>query len=347
MSEYAAKIGDALERGGMLQDVRPNSGFYPSAASVKIPDDVFGESTVGGCLRQIWYSWKRFPKNRDDNAGSMMRLYLGNWAHDGFEKLLAQIQMTTGLIVVSSEHSFWKPIWRESGRSDILCWDQHKKRYVILEVKTVNSEWGPSGYKKAIEQPKLEYVLQSLVYKHTYKELDPLVHIIYVNLMANKRVPAIFGHEVISGNNLTDHVAVIGPNGRKEYRQITMQKVVDRWKELEGYLRSNTLPPPDYRQNYSEDEAVGIYEAGRFAYKAESKAVADWLKAGAEPGKLELPYAPGDPQCSWCPYSEFCTANTAEHAAEDPTSQELDRFVNLPKVLGNERDSSDGTTSLL
>lgn len=328
MGEYKQRIDRAILDQTTLRDIKPNSGFYPSSASIRVPDSVFGESTVGGCLRQQYYRWFRFPEEPEPNAGSMGRLYLGNWAHDGFGKMLQSLTMGTGLVPIREEHAFWKMDYRLSGRSDILCYDLFKKKFVILELKTVNSEWGKSGYKTQPTQPKGEYLLQILTYLKTYEPIYPDIRavILYINLMANFRVDFLFDVEVSSAPGMDSPLVVTTENGTETLEHYKMSSVVERWNQLEQRIRAQELPDRDYKPVYSEEDWCNLHRTGRLNYKKESEVIDQWLSKGAPEGELRMPYSQGDPACGWCQYRKSCEANLNENAISCPTTEALQGF---------------------
>lgn len=337
MGEYSDRIAKAIVNNTTLSDVRPNTGFYPSSASIRMPDKIFGSSVIGGCNRQTWYRWFRYPEDGQSDIASVGRLMVGQAGHLLAENILQTYVSGTGLVLIRSEHSFWTPSTRESGRIDLLCYDTKNNQYVIFEVKTINDDWGKSGLMKASVSPKDEYILQALVYKKAYKRLNPRVIILYINMGIKRKTPTfLFDYEILGAEDDTAPVEVHGNSGTKKYEHITTSNIRSRWTELEKYIRNKELPPADYRIQYTEEEIVGLYKENRLEYKAEQKTVETWLTGGAIPDTLlqSMPYGTGDSACGWCPYKKFCRSNIDNIQVECPTDKEMSRFLSLEKTIG-------------
>lgn len=323
---YAERIGEAFVNMPVLNDVKAVKAFYPSYASVGIENHpVFGQSAIGDCLRKQWYDYFRFPKDEQVNLSSIGRSDIGNWIHDGFASKLVRSQMGTKLEVIRVEHSFYLPDHNISGRTDLLCYDHKINRYVVLELKTINAEYGANGSTTQSKGPKEDYVLQGMCYKIAYKELDPIIYILFIDLMVSPRVQWLFGSELEFG---TDDCPVIANTGfdRVVYKELTINKMLKRWNELQGYIAAKQLPPADYKIKYTEEEWVGLYKADLLSYAKEGTIISKWLKDGANPGQLEMPYGKGHKECSWCPFTKICKENISYNPEKCPSGEELTRF---------------------
>ena len=334
MGIYTDRILNSLKLDARLNDVKANSGLYPSSSSVEVPDEIFGKRIAGSCNRQSWYRWFRAPESESSmNPGMRFRLDFGNAAQDVLERYLKDFWMTHGFVLIRSEHGFWKPNVSESGRSDCLTWDMERKKYVIFEVKSLNKEHGPFGYRKAMEEPKEGYLIQAMDYKQVYAPLQAEVVIVYVNLLASTNVVPMFDFliDLDTGNHKSE--LVIHTDMRKiRKKHFTIENMYKRREELKKHIVDRTIPPRDFKLEYTEEEIAGLYKNGRLNYKTEEKAVKQWLNNGSEPGELNLPYGNGSSECSWCSYKDLCEKNEDDIRTPCPTSTELDRFVNLPKI---------------
>lgn len=340
METITERIKNVLENQHILEDTRPQTGFYPSSASVSIEDPVLGKTALGACLRKQWYDWYRFPGEGKETASSIGRSLLGSWTHDGFQALLQSIQIYTDLYIIKSEHAFWKPNWKLSGRLDLLCFDKKANRYVILEIKTVNKEFGPAGFKAQIECPKLEYILQGTCYYYSYEELNPRVIILYVNLMAGQNIDFLFEFELLIPKDPDANIAISNGSKITQFPEITMNKIVQRWVELENYITNKQLPPRDFWPEFTDEQIVSLYYADALSYKAEYEVVKKWLAKGAN-DKLEMPYGKGSKQCSWCPYVNLCKKDYSSFESFCPTSSNLKSFNDKMEVLNYVRDKTD------
>lgn len=336
MGIYSDRILNALKQNTRLNDVRANSGLYPSSSSIEIPNDpVFGKRIIGSCNRQTWYRWFRAPEDEGSiNPHMRVRLDLGDAAQDVITKYLREFWTGHGFIPIRSEHGFWKPSVSESGRSDELVYDIERKKYVLFEVKSLNKEHGPFGFIKAMEEPKEGYLLQGMDYKQVYEKLDVEVVILYINLLASTNVQSIFDHLLeLDTKNHTSELIIQTPIRSIRKKHFTIENIYKRREELKKHIMDRTIPPRDFHLEYTEDQLVGLRKEGRLSYKKEEKIIDKWLKDGAEPGTLEMPYGKGASECSWCSYRTLCEKNEDDIRTPCPTTQEIERFINLPKIV--------------
>ncbi len=338
MQKISDRIKNIIENQHVLGDIRPQTGFYPSSASVEYNDPVLGPTAQGACLRKQWYDWYRFPQQGEETISSLGRSLLGSWVHDGFQNLLKSIQIYTDLYIINAEHAFWKPNWKLSGRLDLLCFDKKENRYVILEIKTVNKEWGPAGFKQQMECPKLEYILQGTCYYYAYEELNPKVIILYVNLLSGMNVDFLFEFELIIPKNNTDNIAVTDGSKITQFPEISMAKIIERWNTLNDYIARKELPPRDFWPELSDEQLTALYYADKLSYKAETEAVKKWLDKGAVEGQLQMPYGRSSKQCSWCPYINLCKKDFNEFNVSCPTSDTLESFNKKMESINYVRD---------
>jgi hypothetical protein len=303
----------------------------PSSASVKIPNSIGGESTVGACLREQFYRIKDFPTGvlEDKNIDWTISALIGDRLHQLISDLIDTHGFSMGLQKISEEHPFYIPQKRISGRCDLIVWDYNKQKPVGIEVKSI----GEYKAKKALEQPIEEHVLQAIIYLDYYNKAIPddqtkieEWYIWYVSRTENWSIKAkphdgpftmLWDYAI----KLDNGVPIITTNaGTQRWTNYSIDNIYKRYNELLQHLENNIVPPRDYEMVYSEEKITSLYKADLISTKTNKEAIERWLKKGAEPGKLKVTM--GDIECSFCKYSNICWNGA--------TPKEVDVFSNFP-----------------
>jgi len=309
MIDICKRIYSALEDPKIYR-TRGNTGLYPSQASVELKNG----KLAGGCHRQVYYQWKDIkPTNKGETDFSLSAEY-GTWLHEGLVKFLNNHVIATDLIVLSEEHSFFDKELLLSGRTDVFLMDKNSDEIFGVEAKSV----GKFSGKMCLTQPKIEHILQALVYLDQYRSTSKQGHrsidywvLLYMardedwDFKARKH-GSVFRYMWQFWVTIEDdHAVVHCQNGtRTSYPEITISGIKKRYKELRDHLCKDNLPERDYELQYSEEWITSLYKSGELRFKKDNEAVAKWLAKGAKPDKLNLKM--GDHQCMFCPWSTLC-----------------------------------------
>lgn len=90
----------------------------------------------------------------------------------------------------------------------------------------------------------------------------------------------------------------------KEYKDITIDAILDRYKYILKHIKTRSLPDRDYEAQYSEEKITALHKAGQLQFKKDNEAVEKWLKKGAKEGELGLTM--GDSECMFCSHKVKC-----------------------------------------
>ena len=242
---YPPKFFDLLnevfeeeERGRKTYDeLRHN----PSSASVKINGNV-----VGACLRNLWYKANKEPESDPKTLSNKLQASFGNSIHD---LILSKLQKSDKIKITPesagrvSVEGLEKVV---SFRLDGLV--NHKGEYGGLEIKTMQG----FGLTKMVKDggPKEHDLLQVISYFET-NELIRWFVLLYIARDTAYRLEYHIWRDPKTNSFMLEDVS-----HSKEPRPIeglTFEGIVNRWKELEGYVNSKVIPPRDYKAVLTKD----------------------------------------------------------------------------------------------
>jgi hypothetical protein len=309
MIDICKRLYDTFKRPVILRS-RGRFTLYPSQASIKINDKVYG-----GCNRRSFFEWLGYKRDIDIEPNGVLAAEMGNWFHDGIEGLIRTRSFGAGITILSAEQSFYHKDLDISGRTDLLILDNYTDSIHGIEIKSVG-EW--SG-KRALAQPKIEHTLQSVVYLYIHNEsakknnMRPVESwiVLYVSRDENwdlkKNVHGsplrqMWQYTITLKDGavqIQDQAGSVTP-----YPDITVDKILERYKELKEKVDKGELPDRDYDAQYSEEYITALYKADQLEYKKDKTAVEKWLKKGAKEGELGI--VMGDDGCKFCPYINQC-----------------------------------------
>ena len=271
----------------VIKPVRPSMTLHPSAASIKV-----GEEVLGSCNRKEYWRIKGMEASDPDTPQAITKMELGNACHEMVERIFRGARM-----VDAAECDIWIPEHHVHGRVDLILADDPNHNKIGVEVKSV---WGYNGAKRVIApdrgvmEPKVEHVLQSMIYLAFYARYGMeewiLFYISRDNGVKNQ-------HTLRLANNDGIISVVIKPGLEGEptaWPHITLQGIFQRFDELWGCTESETLPPRDFTLQYSKVKLEEMLAAGDLN-KGETAMVGN-----------ERFVEKGDWQCSYCRYKRLC-----------------------------------------
>jgi hypothetical protein len=317
MIDLTSRLFEALET-PITSDIRGKSGFYPSSASIDMPDGTIS----GSCLRQQYYRWMDCaPTDKGDIEWKITSM-VGEALHKTVGWMFREMSLGTNLTLIREEQSFFDKDHMLSGRIDLLLYDAVSDAVMGCDIKTV----GEFAASISIDQPRLKDILQCTIYldqyqKHGNKTKHPLKEwaILYLARTESwrlKKYPhgspfkymwqfSLFLDEV------DNHVIVENQYGeRTHYEYITPEKIYARYGKLKDYIKSDSLPPRDFEHTYSEERIVGMFKEGKIKYKKDLTVIDKWLAKGAEAGELGLDM--GDFECRYCDFKSLCWSDRPE-----------------------------------
>jgi len=230
---------------------RPTNRHWPSEATYVKADG----TAIGKCLREQWFIRNKYPVERKIAAHHIRKMETGKsieqneiahakevgiWVEDNVSLLL-----DVGDMVVS-------------GKVDAIYMDDAGNR-VLVEYKTSSGyrfEKEVYGrYSRLRAEPRPENVLQVLLYLEAFKDI-PYAILYYIN----RDKMDVIEHMV----SLKDGRGIV--NGVET--EFTIDGICARYRELTGYLDTNTVPPCDYSPTYTSAEVEELKSTKQISEKA-------------------------------------------------------------------------------
>lgn len=267
---------------------RDSRHFFPSEASVQFYNQYGEKITEGGCLRASYFRVTGGFEKIGNSAYSEYIFEMGK----AVEKILIQKWKEMG-IWVDSNVKFYDKDFNVSGELDVILAEPPNGTLYIAEVKSAYGYYAEReifGNKSRTPYPKMGQLLQLLVYLYAFRDQFPYGRMVYFFRDSVKR--RTFKVELHpEGNSLYPKIeGVIN-------RAFTVNDVVNRYKELQGYIERQEVPPKDYELQYTDDKIVRLANSGDIG-KTKYQA---WQK-----GKLKDYEYVGDWNCRYCSYRKEC-----------------------------------------
>jgi len=275
--------------------------FYPSEASVVIKEDDGTERVVGTCMRAAYLRVTGEAVGKPNEARSEYIMSMGKT----IEQWLVEQWKEMGILVANNAKFYWEE-YNVSGELDSVLIDPSTGDQYGVEVK---SYWGYDARKEIMGNrshggfPKLNQLLQTLIYTHFFREKLKYFKMVYVarDDIARKE----FDIEVIKDGD--KHWPVV--NGRI-YRKFTIEDVLSRYKLLGYHVQNKIMPPRDYELVYDTARVERENAAGNVS----KTAYAEWKK-----GKRKI----GDWQCKFCSYRDYCWKDESNQVVTEDEETEV------------------------
>jgi hypothetical protein len=258
--------------------------FYPSEASVFYEAD--GEQQIAGaCLRKSYYRIKH-----SDQRGQVSARGAHIMAHGSqIEHSLVEIFKQMGIWRANSVR-FKDNEYNVSGEIDAVLVEPDGTEYGA-EVKTAYgymAEKDIIGNTYNVGKPRPSHLLQTLIYCWVFKDRLPYFRILYMfRDSCARRSFKIELHE-------EDGVHYPKVDG-KVSKAFSVEDILSRYKELQYYLDTDTVPPRDFQLEYTDEKVQRLYDLKKIS---KSKYEKHFAPRKPEPA--------GDWNCSYCDFSTFC-----------------------------------------
>ena len=271
--------------------------YYPSEASVQYLDSNGETVTEGTCLRKAYFRCVGV-EGQPYSANTQFIFGLGKYT----ENFLVDTWKEMGIWVGNSVR-WYDEEYNLSGELDVILREPDTGLNYGVEVKSFYGYFMESelfGNKSKIGFPKMNHVLQTLVYQYEFANLD---HFDIVYLGRDKARRISFRAELIpdtiedaaTGEEEIIHRPAI--NG-KAIMDFTMEDLLGRFVALDKAVKDRDPPGRDYELKYSKEKIGKIREAGQLStlkynkfLKCKSPTNVDW---------------PGDWQCRYCNFEGIC-----------------------------------------
>ncbi len=269
---------------------RDDHNYWPSEASIVLPDKLGNPFVHGKCMRACFYGIKQYKITNHMTPNQMRKIETGRI----IEQQEHEYARDAGILV---DHNIKKKkqygtIWISS-EIDALYKDDEND--IIIDIKSYYGYLAKrdlEGNMRNIGRPKLDHVLQLMLYLDIFDNV-PYSKLRYIDRgdmnIVEHRVE-LKPYRIKQGDQyIEDNIAVI--NGESDIN-ISVSRIIQRYNQLDQYMKSDTLPPRDYRPVYSKDHIKYLDQLGKLSKTA---------KLRAKSGKSLC-----DWRCSYCTFRNQC-----------------------------------------
>ena len=269
------------------------SHLHPSAASVKFFDEYGYEVVEGGCLRASYF---RIVGGFERIAKSAYNQWIFKMG-DAVEELIRQQAKEAGCWVDNSIR-FYNKEYNISGELDLLIAEPPDATIVIYEIKSFYGYHAGKelfGNKSTKAMPKINNMLQLLTYLWAFRNQFPYGRLVY------------FARDDIRRKTfkiaIQDQGDLMYPTVDGEvFKLFTVNDILARFKELQGYVDRQEVPPKDYELQYPEKK---IFDLRPKKCGGKGKISQDKYDK-YQKGKLQPWEHVGDWMCKVCDYRKIC-----------------------------------------
>ena len=318
--------------------------LYPSEASAKVDDTVFGK-----CARAVYLRYKKaLGQQIEDSDGNLIPIIedkpdaRSEWIFEAgsqFERMLIERARLANIFVcghtkfsIDLPHNI-----KLKGELDAVFQDRDGK-FVGIEIKSIHGAkaesaviGSPAMRKRGFKgKPKDEHLMQTAVYAWHFRKQIEAFHILYI--MRDKCQRTEFEVKVKEDPYGQRLIFVDG----REWESFTFNDIMVRYEQLAEYLYTNTLPPRDFDLVY-DDEKMCLLSEKKLLSKADKEAWDKYWsrileqKAGKKTRLVQRPIV-GSWVCSYFNFSKNCyTRNGLPlEKLHDPSSVALSDMAELP-----------------
>lgn len=313
MNRLSVKVNRVLDAPTFAL-TKPVKAYHPSSASLEYTDSYGHKQVIGACLRQQYYKRTQAPITNRGITDWKISSMLGDKFHEMLVEFIDEHGFHMGIQKLAAEQPFYNPMYDISGKVDMLIWDYTAHEMAGIEIKSV----GEAKANKCLEEPAKEHVMQSMIYLDYYQTYIPKDqvrptkwYIWYLSRTENWSIKGkkhgsplamLWDYEVTLDNQGDAVIETI--RGKEKWPGFNINNIYKRYKDLDNYITSNTLPPRDYQEEYDEATILGMYKQNKLQYKKHKEPVEKWIKKGMKPGELKLTM--GDFECAMCEFKEHC-----------------------------------------
>jgi CRISPR/Cas system-associated exonuclease Cas4 (RecB family) len=273
--------------------------FYPSEASVALVDE-FGDHVVyGGCLRASYFRCSG-EEGIPHNARSQGIFELGK----SVEEMLVDDWKRMG-IFVSHGIRFQNPEYNLSGELDVILKDPETGIQFGVEVKSFYGYYASVeifGNKSTVGKPKMNNLLQTLVYAWEFKKDLDHFKLFYEDRGDGRK--RSFDVRIVP-EELEDSTIVHYPKvDNTIIKSFTIEDMYGRYQQLCNHMLQGTPPDKDFELYYTNERIEKDHSNGKISDSKFNK----FKKVSKRDGSVRYIERdrPGDWQCSYCKFKDLC-----------------------------------------
>lgn len=256
--------------------------FYPSQASSFITFQKY-KKLYGTCIRAAYYSCIGIKEDKNEyqeNNFQFLKKEIGKYT----ETMILNILNKSGNIK-KKKISFLNEKYNISGELDAIITIDNED--YGLEIKSIS---GDNYYINSLiftnSCPKWQDLFQTVIYCYVFREQLPNGFILFY-IRRDTCQTKEFRIQIEPTKNGNINIVI---NGKVEKR-LLVNDILDRFVILKKYIDSCIVPPRDYSEIYSKEDALKYYSAGIISKK-----------------QLDSYYIKpfGDQACAYCAYKQTC-----------------------------------------
>jgi len=243
--------------------------FWPSEASM-----VVGDHIIGKCHRAAFYSCNGISATNPIDPKSIRKMEAGRAIEQNEHKFAEAAGILVGKNIKARKT--YPDGLIISAEIDAVY--AHEEQEFIIEIKSIGGYYARKsvfGGARTSGAPKEDHLLQTMLYLDIFPKYGEAI-IRYID-----RTDCDTMEYVISLFDL-EGVTMLAVDGQP-HPDFSLQRIMARYKSLDAYISSDTLPPRDYCIKYSAEQKRAINRT----LKTKTTRVRDW-------------------QCSYCRFQSRC-----------------------------------------
>ncbi len=220
---------------------KERNGHYPSSASIKLNDT----EIIGSCILAEYRKWKKIPETNPYDVDTLQKFTWGDMFHDWITEMLEKECLEGNTITsISTEkaNSYIMPVsgleMPIRGRIDNVI-----NKNVALEIKSSFGKFFFSKEGLMNKGPRSSNLMQTLCYLKARPDLEYAILLFLARDIGFKVQYKVYRY----GDSIKTFHYDKGQTIEQTYPEISWQKIIDRWAELERNLILNEEPKPDFR----------------------------------------------------------------------------------------------------
>jgi len=231
-----------------------SSHFRPTESSVKYRDEHGDLTTAGKCLRASYFRIVGGFEKVSNSAYSEWIFKIGKEV----ENIITEQAKEAGIWVDNSIR-FYNKEYNISGEIDLLIAEPPTGVIVPCEVKSYSGYMAHRdilGNTKVKGKPKLDQMMQLLVYLWQFRDQFPYGRMVY---FARDDIKRKTFKVAIHQEGKLMYPVIDG----EVFRSFTINDMLARYKELEGYVQRKEVPPGDYELQYHDAKVIDFAKKGK------------------------------------------------------------------------------------
>jgi len=259
---------------------RDPHNYWPSEASIVLPDERGNPFIHGKCLRACFYGIKQYKVTNHMTPNQMRKIETGRIIEQQEHEYAQEAGILVGHNIKDKKQ--YGTIFISS-EIDALYKDGENE--VIIDIKSYYGYLAKrdlEGNMRNVGRPKLNHVLQLMLYLDIFEGV-PYSKIRYIDRgdmnIVEHRIE-LKSYRIKQGDQyIDDKIAVI--NGESN-TNISISRIVQRYNQLDQFVESDNLPARDYRPVYSTGHIKYLDQLGKLTKTAKQriksgKSLSDWM----------------------------------------------------------------------